>query len=241
MERRTRWRGKKEKRERDLRKNEEVEVEERQSACCAGSLCSPSLSPFFPFLKTTPRDRSHVAPLQRPLQGGRPLRPLPRPGQLGLLQVSVVASCAPAFLLESSRCFFLLLLLRRRRASIRGSGESLAAAILACSFCPLSLLLCPYEPLLRRSLRLFEPSDELEAKKARTEAEAGHVVESKNGEHVFFASLFRFRPRERTNASISSFSRHRARRRRGGCQARSNPLRSQMRCMSWLSVEKAER
>jgi len=52
------------------------------------------------------------------------------------------------------------------RVDRRGSGESLAAAILACSFCPLSLLLCPYEPLLRRSLRLFEPSDELEAKKS---------------------------------------------------------------------------
>lgn len=47
----------------------------------------------------------------------------------------------------------------------------------------------------------LSPRTSWKQKKARTEAEAGHVVESKNGEHDFFASLFRFRPRERTNAS----------------------------------------
>ena len=165
------------------------------------SLSLHSLSFLFLFLfsKTTPRDRSHVAPLQRPLQGGRPLRPPPCPGRLGHLQVSVFVRAGSCFREKIELILIVALAARRsRRGGGREREESLAAAIVAAAA---ALSPC-FFALLSPSCAAVCACSSLRAtwkrRKQRAEAAAGHVAgigRTKKG--TIALCCFRLRPRER--------------------------------------------
>ena len=96
-----------------------------------------------------------------------------------------------------------------RRASIEEGGGARARRELGGCHCrcrrrPLSVLLCSALPLLRRCLRLFEPSGDLEAKKTKSRGGGGARGGNRENEKGNDCTLlFPLAPqRERTNASF---------------------------------------
>jgi len=165
-ERRSGSKKKKKKKSRAKKKKKNSEAPLLRPTFSSLRITVPLFPSFFFLLKNSLRDRSYVAPLQRPLQGGRPLRPPPRPGRHGFVQVSSwfwrlvvlifrlidgVSIVAPFFL---------------RSTREEEQQKSLAAAIASRAlFLALSPRSLPLLPPLPRWDGLLEPLGDLEANK----------------------------------------------------------------------------